>query len=149
MKPEAKTKLVNEYKFMSQKLLDNLLTFLKVALFLILVFAISIAIVYPLWNIATTNKILYTKIVLITFGSVFAAFTLFKMISYIIKNGLINFFKIKILSFFKKFFSILFTSILFILALSIQSLILKIIAFIFILVLIFLLTGYFKFAKNK
>lgn len=141
--------LLNEYKYMGNRLLSNLLTLLKVFLFLLVVFAISISIVYPLWTIATTNKILYSKIVLLTIGSLLSLFLLFKMVSYVITNGITNFFKLKVLSFFKKFFSILIITILLLFALSLQSVVLNIIALLFVFVIIFIFAGYFKFAKKK
>lgn len=146
---EPDYKLLAEYKYMGNRLLTSLSTLLKVVLFLMVVFAISIAIVYPLWTIATTNKILYSKIVLLTIGSLLSIFLLFKMISYIIKNGISNFFRLKVLTFFKKLFSVLFIVIMFLFALSLKSVILNIISLLFVFVLIFVFAGYYKFAKKK
>lgn len=146
---EPDYKLLAEYKYMGNRLITSLSTLLKVVLFLMVVFAISIAIVYPLWTIATTNKILYSKIVLLTIGSLLSIFLLFKMISYIIKNGISNFFRLKVLTFFKKLFSVLFIVIMFLFALSLKSVILNIISLLFVFVLIFVFAGYYKFAKKK
>ncbi len=135
------------YKEILVKAISSITTPLKVIAFLLIVFGISIGIVFPLWSLANKNPDGYSLFVLITILSLFLFFVLFKAFFSIKNNGFKYFIFEKILPFLKKtlLFSLLAMSLLFSLNLYSFSILFGLISTV-ILAIIF---GYFKFAYKK
>lgn len=120
---------------------------IPISLFLIVVFGLSFLIVLPLWSLATADKELYSKVVIISSGSLISIFLLYKTIKYIIKNGFKKFFLTLLLPLIKKVLKIVVTLLLILVTINMftYSALFGVIALIFTLFIF----GLFKFAFKK
>lgn len=120
---------------------------LPIISFLIVISGLSFLIVLPLWSLATTNKELYSNVVLITSGSALVLFLLYKTISKIVKSGFKHYLKTTLWPIFRKVLMVIL--LLVIISFNIQMYYLSIIVGIIITLLTLVISGYFKFAFKK
>ncbi len=115
--------------------------------FLIFVFGLSIAIVYPLWKLATNDPKNYSFFVLIAVITVLFLFLIFKMISTVSENNFKYFSLNSFLPTLKKSFIIILTIFIILGVISLFSYS-KIYGSLALIVLLFIF-GYFRFAHKK
>lgn len=129
------------------KIFSGLLQLLTIVLFLIIILGLSLLIVFPLWSLATSNKELYSQIVLITSGSLISLFILYRIVRSIFKTGFKQFCKTALWPKTKSILKILGTLSLVVITINMfaYSIIIGIIA---ALMSVFIL-GFFKFALKK
>lgn len=140
-------KIIKGYSGLLIKGSKTLTSIIKIVIFLLFVFSISIVIVYPLWYMADKSPELYSNFVGITVFVIFITYIIYKFVNIIKNEGLKLYFKEKalpviigIVSFLLIFSSILLTIFIFTNSIILGS----------ILALLLLITlGYIKFAYKS
>lgn len=137
------SKIANGYGNLIKSFSKNIITTLKIILFLIFVFTLSILIVYPLWFLATESPEDYTLLVVVISLTLFIAFLIYKLISSLKSYGL----KKTFLSvFFPRIKKVLFFFVvIFLLLLTVYIFTFSLIFGIVLSFLVFMFFGYIKF----
>ena len=140
-------KIIKGYSGLLVKGSKTFASIIKIVIFLLFVFTVSIVIVYPLWYMANKSPELYSIFVGITVAVIFLAYIIYKFINIVKNEGLKLYFKEKAFPFIIKIFSFLlvFSSILLTIFIFTTSIILGSI----LALLLLLALGYIKFVYKN
>lgn len=139
------TKILRGYKNIFTKSFVSVI--IPILLFLLVVLGLSFLIVLPLWTLATTDKALYSNVVLISTGSLLTLFLIYKTVYNIVKNGFRIFCISKLWPITKKILKFFGVSLIILTAINMYSY--SIIIGIITSVIVLIILGFFKFAFKK
>lgn len=141
------SKIVAGYGGVIIKSSKTIATALKVVLFLLFVFSLSVLIVYPLWYLASNSPDRYSFMVIVVSITFFLSYLLFKFIRVIRNYGLQRVLKDLFLPKIKKL--LLFIIIVFLILLSVYIYTLSLLFGLIISFFVLLLLGYIKFVYKN